>query len=310
MNPPFSTLINRQRFKLLLIVLGIPLLLLTRFLVQTLEHKLDPDYGELVIRDSSVVLRSPMPEARVKAPLDGWQLAAKLWIKNTAVYWYRKAGADEQTLCRFALPDDQRRVSMVFDYRRVIKNCDCANTILSPTHPLSKRVSGLVSPHRTEMGSLQLSVKIYDAPDRNAVSAPDGSIRFNTGILEGLSDDEIRALFGHELGHIVMAHQEEQNAWDTNMRLFLFKLSDGTKTKLTDPLKHLVSKDHELKADDFSFKWAKHHDYDLRAHRTVLEKLRDVKTAPGYPTVDERAKRIQRKLDWENFCRIFSQSFR
>jgi putative metalloprotease len=303
------SLSDRQKSKLIFASIGIALLVCIWLLAQSLDRKFDPNYGELVSWDRSVVLKSPMPEARVKEPLGGWQLATKLWVKNTAVYWYRMAGADEQTLGRFALPDDQRRAKMVSDYRQVIKSSDRENGILPPTHLLSKRVSALVSPHREELG-IPLSVKIYDAPEKNAVSAPDGSIRFYRGILEQLSDDEIRVLFGHELGHIVRAHTEEQNAWDTNLDLFFFKLSEGTRSRITTPVKNMVSKDHELKADDFSFNWAKYHRYDLPPHYTVFGKLADIPTEPGYPSIDERAKRIRRKLDWENFCRRFSKGTR
>jgi putative metalloprotease len=273
--------------KLIFATIGVALLVFAWMLIRDRNPRVDPNYGELVLSNSTIVQKSPMPEARVKAPLSGWRLNTKIWVKNTAVYWYRMAGADEQTLKRFALPDDRRKAQMVSDCSQVIKNSDCAQTVLAPTHPLSKRVSALVSPHRAELG-IPLSVKIYDSPEKNAVSSPDGSIRFYRGILERLTDDEIRALFGHELGHIVMAHKEGQNAWDTNMQLFLFKLSDKTRSKITTPVKNFVSKDHELKADDFSFNWAKYHGYDLLSHYTVFGKLADIQTMPGYPTMDER----------------------
>jgi len=283
------TVLTNKSIVLTAVVLGLIWSLL--FLIRST----DPGYGELV-SESQALLKEPKPGAQIKLREFGWQTRFKTGLKNAVTYCAEKTGVSKEIIDGFRMTDEERRSELILHSRRAIRACDRANRVLPPDHPLSRRVSALVSAHRAELGDVRLSVKIYDCTGMNAFSSPDGSIRFDKGVLDRLSDAEILALFGHELGHVIMAHQEKQTKWASAVQLFFFRAPSRIKPKLIDYLNTVVSRDHEFRADDFSFEWASHHGYDLTAHYTIFGKLADTQTAPGYPLWEERGKRIQDKL--------------
>lgn len=267
--------------------------------------KNDPAYGELVNRSAPVKDSMPGMQVRIAEPKN-WRTDLEARFKCFAGDLANKAGIDEKTIRNFILPDDLRRIYLITEMRKSVQEQDRANRILSPSHPLSKRVSTLVSPHRFELGDLILSVKIYDNPGTGSFSSPDGSIRLERGLLERLSDGEILALFGHELGHITQLHQDKQMEQDAVSQFVLCKFSPEKKNKVIDWLKALQSKKHEFKADEFSFNWAKYHGYELTAHYTLFGKyIPEVRSAPGYPEQKEREARIQKLLEFQTSKKKF-----
>ena len=55
----------------------------------------------------------------------------------------------------------------------------------------------------TEVGGIQLNFKVYDVIDVNAFACGDGSVRVFSSLMDIMTDDELMAIIGHEIGHIV-----------------------------------------------------------------------------------------------------------
>lgn len=52
-------------------------------------------------------------------------------------------------------------------------------------------------------GRLPLNFKVYDVIDVNAFACGDGSIRVFSSLMDLMTDDELMAIIGHEIGHVV-----------------------------------------------------------------------------------------------------------
>lgn len=60
-----------------------------------------------------------------------------------------------------------------------------------------------------DVKELNLDIKAYYVVDVNAFACPDGTIRVFAGLMELMSDEEILAIIGHEVGHIVNKDSKE-----------------------------------------------------------------------------------------------------
>ena len=57
----------------------------------------------------------------------------------------------------------------------------------------------------TEVDGLPLNFKVYKVADVNAFACGDGSIRVFSALMDLMDDDELMAIIGHEIGHVVHA---------------------------------------------------------------------------------------------------------
>lgn len=68
---------------------------------------------------------------------------------------------------------------------------------------LARLTAGLKS-----FDGLGLDFKVYESAEINAFAAANGSIRFHSALLDMLTDDEVRYVIGHEIGHIRLGHSK------------------------------------------------------------------------------------------------------
>lgn len=83
-----------------------------------------------------------------------------------------------------------------------MKEMDSENTI-APTngeyHQRLKRIMGQFK----NISNLNLNYKVYQSNTVNAFASGDGSVRVYTGLMDIMNDDELFAVIGHELGHLI-----------------------------------------------------------------------------------------------------------
>ena len=60
------------------------------------------------------------------------------------------------------------------------------------------------------VGNLPVNFKVYKTKEINAFASGDGSVRVYSGLMDAMTDEELVAIVGHELGHLV--HQDTKNA--------------------------------------------------------------------------------------------------
>lgn len=70
---------------------------------------------------------------------------------------------------------------------------------------LAKLTKGMES-----FDGLKLDFKVYESDQINAFACANGSIRFYSALLDMMTDDEVRYVVGHEIGHIKLGHTKSR----------------------------------------------------------------------------------------------------
>lgn len=55
-----------------------------------------------------------------------------------------------------------------------------------------------------------LNYRVYETKDMNAFAMPNGCVRIYSALLDRLDNDEVRAVLGHEIGHVALRHSVQQ----------------------------------------------------------------------------------------------------
>ena len=79
---------------------------------------------------------------------------------------------------------------------------DGQNTILPADNSYTQRLSRIMSRFHN-ISNLDLNYKVYQSSTVNAFASGDGSVRVYTGLMDAMNDDEVFAVIGHELGHLI-----------------------------------------------------------------------------------------------------------
>lgn len=197
--------------------------------------------------------------------------------------------------------------------RRCARELDSKNKCIALPDPRAARLSALVSPHAEEDG-IRFSVKLYDSPLVNAFALPDGSIRVFSGLLDIASDNEMLAVIGHEIGHVVQHHAKSA------ARVAMLA-SAGAKAALTGVnsesrkleslevvASHIAemlvssrfSRSQERQADDYAFAFIMANGYSPGGLVTLFEKLgkeRAGSVFATHPPSGLRADRMRELID-------------
>ena len=79
---------------------------------------------------------------------------------------------------------------------------DGQNTILPATNEYTQRLDRIMARFHN-ISDLNLNYKVYQSNTVNAFASGDGSIRVYSGLMDVMTDDELFAVLGHELGHLI-----------------------------------------------------------------------------------------------------------
>ena len=79
---------------------------------------------------------------------------------------------------------------------------DGQNTILPANNSYTQRLDRIMARFHN-ISNLDLNYKVYQSSTVNAFASGDGSVRVYTGLMDAMNDDEVFAVIGHELGHLI-----------------------------------------------------------------------------------------------------------
>ena len=178
--------------------------------------------------------------------------------------------------------------------------------------PHARRLDALTASCRNDAG-LTLNYKVYTTADINAFALPDGSIRLYSGLMDMMTDDEIRYVIGHEIGHVQAGHSKKrmQLALGTDAARHAAVAAGGNVGALAgSDLGGLISKvikakhsqSNENEADDYAMGFLSRRKHDRRAAVTALEKLDHLSGGARadwlstHPSPRERAERMRTQL--------------
>ncbi len=196
--------------------------------------------------------------------------------------------------------------------RLTIAANDAQQRIAGPKTKYGKRLSRLTSQYKTVDGH-QFNYKIYVNPEFAAFVVPDGSIRLSTGLMDAMSDDEIRFVIGHEIGHKVHAHSSAKQKVALTMKgLRIAGASSGNQTlsalsqsEIGEYIDLFVNQQYsqsaEHEADDYGFELMKRYGYDPKSAVTAMRKIEarygnHRSVIASHPASGDRADRMEKQL--------------
>lgn len=202
--------------------------------------------------------------------------------------------------------------------REAVVKMDKKNSIAADTSEYAVRLKRLTQ-GIAEANGLPLNFKVYLVSEVNAFACGDGSIRVFSALMDIMDDDQLIAIIGHEIGHVVHADVKHamknaylaaaaRNAVGSVEGSIVAKLSDSQLgdivTAFTDAQ---FSQKQEYAADEYGFEFATQHGFSPEAMYSALNKLvelsQDGKASlvqrmfSSHPDTENRAARMKEKSE-------------
>jgi peptidase M48 ste24p len=160
---------------------------------------------------------------------------------------------------------------------------DKHNPITDSKSPYTKRLNRLFGKHKSEDG-LELNYKVYHVIDINAFACADGSVRVFSSLMDLMTDDELLAIIGHEIGHVKNEDTKDaiKSAYMRATAQDAAGAASGAVRALSDTelgemanamLEAKHSKKQESQADEYAYNFMKKHGYDVVAVYTAFKKM-------------------------------------
>lgn len=141
----------------------------------------------------------------------------------------------------------------------------------------------------------------------------DGTVRIYSGLMDMMTDDEVRYVIGHEMGHIKAGHPKKrmQAALTSSALLDATSAAGGRAAQLSDSelgglfdevVKAQYSQSNEREADDYALAFLKAKKHNQVAAVTALQKLDKLSEGGGgcwlstHSAPKERAERMHKQL--------------
>ncbi len=174
-----------------------------------------------------------------------------------------------------------------------------------------KRLAVLTAGLAEDQG-LRLNYKVYLTKEINAFAMADGTIRLYSGLMDMMTDDEIRYVVGHEMGHVKNRHTKKRmqtalaaSATQKAVASSGAKHANLADSELGDMMVKVVRAQHsqsnEREADDYALQFMARRRYERKAAVSALEKLAKLSGGGSnwlstHPSATERAARMKSQI--------------
>ena len=209
----------------------------------------------------------------------------------------------------FSLSDQQ--VQALSD--QACKDMDSKATIASSNSAYTQRLNKIAAALGDNINGQPVNYKVYVAKDVNAFAMANGCIRVYSGLMDLMTDNEVEAVVGHEMGHVALGHVKKgmQVAIGTNALRAAAASAGGivgslSQSQLGDLGEKLVnsqfSQRQESEADDYSYDLLRKRGINPTGLATSFEKLskledgRQSSMFDDHPASQERAQHIRDRL--------------
>ena len=171
---------------------------------------------------------------------------------------------------------------------------DKHNPLTKPDTEYGKRLEKLTG-HIKEVDGLKLNFGVYEVIDVNAFACGDGSVRICAGLMDVMTDEEVMAVVGHEIGHVINTDSKDamKNAYLRSAVKNAAGAASNKVAKLTDSELGAMaealagaqySQKQESAADDFGVEFCVKNNIDPYAMAKALTKLSELSKDAAQPT--------------------------
>lgn len=238
-------------------------------------------------------------------------LAAAGFVLPAAAQWDagKLLGAAADAAKAVTLSDEDVRAYAA----QMAKHMDSKSPVAPVGNKYATRLAGLTKGLESD-NNLRLNYKVYLVKDVNAFAMADGTIRFYAGLMDIMTDDEIRYVIGHEVGHVNHGHTKKRmqtalatSAVQKTAAASGSRVGQLADTQLGDLVAKVVRAQHsqgnEREADDYALQFMSRRKYDKKAAVSALEKLDKLSGGGGgsnwlstHPSPRERADRMRSQV--------------
>ena len=194
---------------------------------------------------------------------------------------------------------------------------DSVNTVDKGSY--DARLRKLMSKIKSVDG-IPINLKVYRTKEINAFACGDGSIRVYSGLMDAMTDAELMAVIGHEIGHVV--NKDTKNAMKKTYMAYAARIALGSTGSVLGQLSTSVlgdiaqsylnaqySQKQEFAADQHGFQFAIDQGYSPYSMYNSLVKLMQLAGEKGntptntqtafssHPATEERAARLKAAAD-------------
>ena len=194
---------------------------------------------------------------------------------------------------------------------------DKHNPLTKPDSEYGKRLERLTG-NIKEVDGMKVNFGVYEVVDVNAFACGDGSVRICAGLMDVMTDEEVMAVIGHEIGHVVHTDSKDamKNAYLAAAAKSAAGAAGGVLEKLTDSQLGEIaqalsnaqfSQKQETEADEYGFEFCIKHGFDPYGMANALEKLNNLSEGQkaskfqqmfsSHPDSTKRASRMKEKAD-------------
>ena len=193
---------------------------------------------------------------------------------------------------------------------------DQKNQIAPAGSKYTQRLNQLVRQMPTTVNGKPAVYKVYVTQDVNAWAMANGCIRVYSGLMDLMTDDEVRGVLGHEIGHVALGHSKSrmQTAYAASAARALAASAGGVVGQLSqsqagDLAEKFVnaqfSQAQESAADNYSFDLLTERKLERKGLVTAFEKLAQLSGGASggssilssHPPSSERAAAMRKRLD-------------
>ncbi|WP_346238115.1 M48 family metallopeptidase [Niabella insulamsoli] len=203
------------------------------------------------------------------------------------------------------------------DAAAAVKWMDDHNPVAPANDPYTVRLNKIFGKHQSEDG-LKLNYKVYKVVDINAFACADGSVRVFSSLMDLMSDDELLAVIGHEIGHV--KNHDSKDAMKAALTRSAVADAAGSQSGVAAALtesqlgalaeaimdsKH--SRKQETDADSYSYDFMKKHGYNVMGAYNAFMTLASLsgnsgaqaskfqKMLSSHPDSKQRAEEVKQK---------------
>lgn len=185
---------------------------------------------------------------------------------------------------------------------------DAHNAVAPAGNAYAKRLAKLTDGVTSEDG-IRLDYKVYLVRDINAFAMANGCVRVFAGLMDKASDDEIRGVLGHEIGHAKLGHTKAKmkTAYLARAARQGAAASGGAAGRLAESelggfaeevVNAQFSQKEESEADVYGYHFMVRHRFDPTAMVSLFKKLPSGGgLMSSHPASPDRAAKIQALID-------------